>query len=189
MSKRLQSFATQAAALAPSSDAYGNRQHPWIGMDEGLNSRRLWDAVSGLVATGLASGAGSLWYEVYRNPEGSIDPLRTDIDFDQAIRIQRTSPALRRLPCSDRDVASSIVAHLHLYKHVVVLSADLGHQDDALRTLLFKYVSPALSSEPRTLGVTLVLKHGQTELERYIVHVLALFKSSALRCGFRETVV
>jgi hypothetical protein len=99
----------QAAALPPWSLAYGDRQHPWVGIDEGLNSKQVWDAVSGLVGAGLASGAGSLWYEVYRNPDGSIDPLRTAIDFDQAARMQRTNRTLKRLPCTDRDVTSSIL--------------------------------------------------------------------------------
>ena len=189
MSKKLQSLSAQAAKLAPSSLAFGNKQHPFVGIDEGLNAKQVWDAVSGLVGAGLASGAGSLWYEVYRNPDGSINPLSTEIDFDRAARIQRADRMLRRLTCTDSDVTSSVLAHLHLYRHVVVLSADLGNQHDALRALLSKHVAPVLSSEPRILGVTLVLKDGRTDLAQYVDQIVALFRSQDFRSGFREIVV
>jgi hypothetical protein len=189
VSKKIRSFAAQAAALAPSSLAFGNKKHPFVGIDEGLNAKQVWDAVGGLVGAGLASGAGSLWHEVYRNQDGSIDPLRSDLDFDRATRIQRADRKLRRLPCTDSDVTSSVLAHLHLYRHVVVFSADLGDQHDALRTLLAKHVGPELSKEPRVLGVTLLLKDGGTDLAQYVDRILALFRSSDFQPGFREIVV
>lgn len=188
MSRKLRSFAAQAVALAPSSLAFGGRELPWIGLDEGVNSEKLWDAVGRLVSSGLASGAGSVWFEIYRNLDGSINPLNNDLALDQAVRMQRRNTALRRLPCSDSTVVSSVLARLHMHKHIVLLSADLGQKEDSLRALLARNVAPVLETEPKMLGVTLILKHGSTGLTDYISKVSTLFQSFDHRGGFREII-
>ena len=189
MSNKLRSIAAQAVALAPSNRAYGKGTAPFLGVDEGLNSKEIWDGVRVLVGPGLVSGAASLWYEIYRKPDGSIDPLLADVDYHQARRTQRANSTLKRQPPSDHDVASFIIANLHLYKHVIVLSADLGKQHDGLRTLLSQSVAPELAQTPQILGVTLVLKAGQTALHDYVNAVLGLFKAPDFRPGFKEIVV
>lgn len=82
----------------------------------------------------------------------------------------------------------SVLARLHMHKHIVLLSADLGQKEDSLRALLARNVAPVLETEPKMLGVTLILKHGSTGLTDYISKVSTLFQSFDHRGGFREII-
>ena len=189
MSRKLRSFAAQAATLAPTSLAYGAETRPFLAVDESLKSRHLWAAVGKLVGAGLASGGGTLWSEVYRRPDGAVVPFDVAGGKDGAVRTLRRNPMLRRQPCPDSEIVLCIIAHLHLHKHLFVLSADLGTQPDGLRTLLAQHVAPELKRQPQTLGITLVLSRHDTSEADYVSGIMNLFVAPTFAPGFQEILI
>ena len=190
MLKQIRAAAAQAVALAPASQVYGTETRPHLAIDECLNSKRIQKTVARLLGSGLACAGSVLGNEIYLNPDGkSLAPF----DFDPArpenpvIALRRAS--LPRMKWPDRRVATQSVGQLYLNRNVVVLSSDLGSEEEGLRGLLSRGIAPELNNEQRLLSLTLLLQNRHTTIDDYIRELIKLVKSQPLTPGYRELLI
>jgi hypothetical protein len=178
----LKLFLTHVVGQA--SSRRGRDATPYVGVDEHINSSPVTQALTRLVAAGIASGSKPLWYQRMESPSGQ-----------NAYAPGRLSTRARERPearpddsnWSEESVLASLFIEFGVRDRLVLLIGDRGRDSAEMRNLLGRYVRPNMEAVAGAgLGLLVLGRNSATSQIIYAAAMEARLRTHGVEPGYAE---